>query len=156
VDEIVDLSTIIEGLTTDGQSVKISRIHVAIRAGCTEVFSLQPVVVQTAGTVTDTVDQTTGNLDALLASAINDVFGSQVIGNWITSKAKPGSYDEMVEIDFDIPSNVLGILNKETETERLQNLILALVGYGRSVQVTAIDVAYTIYYVLVRKSIILR
>jgi hypothetical protein len=126
-------------------------------------FMVCPVVVQTAGTFTDTVDLTGDDIAADLSSAINDEFGFQFIGNPKTSTIRiitdDGGieYHHVMELNFDIPSNVLALLNKEQNTERLQSLLIGLVGrYISASEAITVDCMYYIDFIIKSKGITIR
>lgn len=129
------LTATAEGLVSDGQKPIIKNWKVTMRAqsGAEDFFSLNPMIVQTNGTFTDTDDQAVTTQAGLLDGAINDEFGFQKVGSSRVSKVKtpldagatPHTY---VETQFDLPRNVINLLNKEVSTERLQSLLLGVTG----------------------------
>jgi hypothetical protein len=126
---------------------------------------IQPIIVQTAGTFTDTV--ALGPLysnAAILDACIDDVFGY----NRITQRALVGkrmppdvghaapAYIFAAETTIDLPAHVRELLNKETETERLQTLYLGLTGQGVNGDTLNVYCVIDILYTEQKKSIVIR
>jgi ribosomal protein S25 len=122
------------------------------------------LAVQTNGTVTDTVDRAEAVVDKILDAAIDDVFGYQLLSNFKLSKTMPidsgystSTSNTMVEMSVILPPNLLGLINKEVETERLQNLYIVLVGsFNVNNQAINIFKSFEVDYTNVRKTITLR
>jgi hypothetical protein len=143
----------------DGQTPKISKIRISVRVALATADTpgiIFPVIVQTAGTWADTIDLAVSKtVTELLADSINDVFGVQVFQGNVGRMLPDGSYGH--EFTIEVPGNILQILNKEAETERLQNLHFGLVGLAQtSTDVMNIRMVAEYHYELVRKSVILR
>jgi len=165
VTAVKNLSTLVEGiLALEGAKPKVQSIQVQLRAYSEENFTLSPFIVQTAGTITDTVDIDAYIQDLTLDPAIDDVFGFQSLGITRNAKRVPSmdasgaSGKELaIETTILIPGNVLEIINKEAETERLQNLYLVLITRPKSNnQVIEINTLMVTDFVVVRKGIVLR
>jgi hypothetical protein len=159
------LHNLIEGiLSVDGYKPKVSSIKIHLRMYSEQVFSIQPIVVQTAGTFSDTVDNANSVVETLLNDAIDDVFGYQRIGNVSTAKRVPtsdassSSGTELgIQRTVEIPGNILGILNKEVETERLQALYFGFVGImTANTQNITVESCVEVTYSTISKKIILR
>jgi hypothetical protein len=97
-----------------------------------------PVLVQTAGTFSDTVDIANSAIDEILDQAINDKYGSVKIGTWKFSKQSPGdnptsdaSLMQEIAYDFDLPPIALQILQREQNAESLQLLKFGVVANAR-------------------------
>jgi hypothetical protein len=121
-------------------------------------------VVQTTGTWTDTVDINQYIIDKILDSCIDDVFGYQLLGDKSVSRRVPTNaatsatgLEFAVQRCVEIPGNLLQILNKESETERLQSLFFGVVGNAITAsQVIHLKWFTEIHFVGVAKKIILR
>jgi hypothetical protein len=164
VESLDELSDYIDGLTTDGQRAQISSMHISFRSYSQYTFAVLPIYVQTAGTLTDTVDQTVQNVDEIINTACSDVFGVQLAKPfWLQARNVPGDDPSNtaantfgVELEFDIPKFLIDILNKENETERLQNLHFACLGYSDNTVGISFHVAITTRYSLKTKNVVLR
>jgi hypothetical protein len=161
------LTAIAEGINNEGMKALIKNIKVYLVAKCTtedEFFFIQPLVVQTAGTFTDTDDQTIqDSISEQLDPCIDDEFGYQKIGNLRRAKLlKSGTAADVssrykIESQFDIPRNVVNLLNKEQSTERLQNLILGITGGCINTTATIeVITLYDISYSIMKKGITIR
>ena len=98
----------------------------------TSLWAVIPVIVQTDGTFTSTTDLATSEINSALDSAINDVFGFQKLQNVrvckvinVTDDGGVG-WNQEVQINMDLPRNILNLLNKQNQTERLQDIYLGL------------------------------
>lgn len=156
-----DLHTLVEGiLSTDGYRPLVKSLRIHLQVFSQYPFEIQPLFVQTAGTFTDTVDIATGVTEAIVNSAIDDVYSIQKTGTMNMALKMPGEgggYSFCFKRTIDIPANILQLLNKEIETERLQDLYSALVGTCRSNnQAYTIEVLTEINYTTVSKKIVLR
>lgn len=149
--------------TNDGQKPKVSSIKFHLRIYSRYTFGICPIVVQTAGAFTDTVDIDSYNIDEILDSAVDDVFGYQVVSPCGLAKRVPTDDSTAVGLNFgiqrtvEIPGNILQIINREVESERLQALIFGFVGFGTMANQTLnFERSIEIDYVGVSKKIILR
>jgi hypothetical protein len=118
-------------------------------------------VVQTAGTWTDNPNNVSRIIAEMLDTDIDDVFGFQKLRGQMVSKrmrtdAGGSGAVQGMEFTLNIPSNLLLLLNKETETERLQNLYLGCVGLGDVGDVVGFRVFDEIEYTEQRKNITIR
>lgn len=168
VENMNSLYSILETLisTTDGIKPHVKRIRFFIRAHVSTSdapFLGQLVVVQTNGTFTDSVNLSGREISTILDSAIDDDFGFQFIGEPKVSVVKNVSDDGglelhyLYEVQVDIPQNLINLLNKETHTERLQDLYMALVGVTSGTSdVILLKHFYIVDYVETRKSITIR
>jgi hypothetical protein len=158
------LHDIIEGIRSgDGLHMLCKQILFHVRIDSVLPYWVLPVVVQTAGTFTDSVNLASHVIAELLDSAIDDVFGYQrlsptgKVGR--RSPVDDGSSEPTYCVEFTItlPANVLQTLNKETETERLQDLILGLVGFSNSTsqQINA-KLYVEVHYIEKQRNIVLR
>jgi hypothetical protein len=163
IESLGDLHTIVENLgsASDGIRKKINKFLIHVRMYSNEQFAVQPLAVQTAGTITDTVDLSGHEADQNLDTAIDDLFGFQKLSpNWKQSRKVPhfdATYDFGCEFTIEIPQHLRNILNKEAETERLQNLyaVLHIIATQNS-QVIRLDVLREIEFYGERKNIVLR
>jgi hypothetical protein len=62
---------------------------------------------------------------------------------------------EIIETTITLPAKVLNILNKESESERLQDLYLGYVGIGDTLTLI-VKTVYAIEYTEVRQKIVIR
>lgn len=142
-DELVDLTDIPENfLGSDTIHPIIKGMKAFFRISSTndlaKHFSVWPVIVQTAGTFTDTVNSEEREVASIVNGCVDDEFGLLPCGGNRMSKLIAMSDDSglnfttVIETQFDIPRNIINLLNKEVNTERLQKLKLALVGVGES------------------------
>lgn len=152
-------------LAADGQKAKCSRIVAHFRVTSESVFSVAPIIVQTAGNFTDTVDLASGIVDVNLDSCIDDVFGYLLQGNILpvarripSSDSTAASGQEMGrEFAYQVPGHIIQLLNKEVETEKLQNLFLGLYGVAAgNNQLIYIEIDLLIEFIGTRKTIIIR
>lgn len=154
---VEDLTTILEGLSTDGVKPIVKKIRFLMHAYSTTATN-HPVIcygiVQTAGTITDTVNLNEENaISTNLASCIDDEFGFQLVNQPKGSKLAPndGATHTMEIIqNLDVPQNVINLLNKEVNTERLQGL--NLVAYGVQLQTGTTVLRPTMYIEWIERS----
>ena len=167
VSNFQNLHTAIEGiLAADGQKAKVASVSFHQRMYSESVFHYLPLVVQTVGTITDTVDIAASDiLDVNLDACINDVFGFQRLRNVTQVARRVPSEDASgaagleygVQTTVMIPGNIIQLLNKESETERLQNLFfVGYIGCTENNQVISIKTWIEISFTGVRKKIVLR
>lgn len=163
--EIVNLHTTIEAISgADGKQIQVSDIRIHLRIYSEEELNLPycilPVIVQTAGTWGANFDLALNTVRQLLDNSIDDVLGYYALGSFRVSKHMPSfdSHIKGIEITISIPQHILQLLNKETETERLQSLLVGVVGKAGSVAAQNIELtAYTeIFYTERRKNIVIR
>jgi hypothetical protein len=122
--------------SVDGNKIKISsyRIRIQLFGEGLAPFSCQPFIVQTAGNFTDQVNLAERKASDLLAHAVDDVFGYDLLGNTRFSKVMPSGAGTVaatlfgVETTITLPAKILQILNKESESERLQDLYMGILG----------------------------
>ena len=151
---------VLEAISSDGVKPHVSSMEVILRleeqvAG-SKKFAIQPVVVQSAGTFTDTVDQNVSTIDEALDAAIDDEFGYQKIGSIRNSKIHPFSGLDQIETKVQIPRNLINLLNKEVSTERLQSLILGIVGHAEITGTIVCTWIGVVNYIETRKGITIR
>jgi hypothetical protein len=135
-EEFQDLHSLAETIGgTDGKTIYVHAIelHIRVYSGDGDsTFVITPVVVQTAGNLVDTANLAARSVHELLNGACDDVLGYQVLGPSSVARKIPddatNAYHWGVEITRQVPGNLLQILNKEVETERLQSLHVGLVG----------------------------
>lgn len=163
------MTSLVEDITpNDGEYAHITKMRVYLRLyslNLTSPYLACPVVVQTAGTFTDTVDQ---NLNPptyymSLDGAISDEFGFQKLqeakASGIINITDDGGNELHQTMNFilNIPQNVIRLLNKEANTERLQDVYLGLVGIAiASTASFAYNLIIETEYVLKSKGITIR
>lgn len=165
VSNVVNLNTLVETTVgTDGKRALVSKMTWFCRFYSSKNFLFIPLIVQTAGTVSDTVDLDFNTIRQSLDSAISDVYGYQTLGNFRFPKRVPADdYTSSspehfgTELTLELPQNIRQLLNKETETERLQDLYFVIVGLatGNSQQID-LNTAVEIQFVESRRAIVIR
>lgn len=162
VEVIQNLHTLIETISgSDGVQIHVSGITIIIRLreDSDEPFVYLPVVVQTVGSFASQVNLVQDRVEEMIDVATDDVFGYHPLGNIRGSRSSPniGTNAQKSEITLQLPQHLLALLNKETETERLQNLHLALVGKTDSVGASLVGECYlAVEFTEMRKSIVIR
>jgi hypothetical protein len=153
------LQNIIESIRSeDGIHMDVKTMTFNLRIYSEEPFLVVPVLIQTAGTVTETDDQTASVIGELIAATCDDVFGYDRLGPAKSARRVPtaDNDDYGLEISIPLPNYALQILNKETETERLQNLYIAICGKGTNAFAINLIVDTITEYREQRKTLILR
>jgi len=174
VENLANLHDLLETIRSeDGNQILASKIRISYRlyepeealVAQAQGYMVVPVAVQTAGTITDTVNLAIpSNIGTMLNTATDDVFGYQLLkkpADVSRTRAGPGNTGDSlftVESSVEVPGNLLFILNKETETERLQNIFFCLVGsFAKSTDPGfRVDIFIEIYYQETRKTIQIR
>ena len=163
-ENLKDLSALLESIAAlEGAKAQVSKLFITFRIVSKSNFAITPLIVQTAGTFADTVDSELKIIDKLLDAAIDDVFGYQRLQPMKVARKVPVNDNAVdteanfaLQFSLEIPSNVLQILNKESETERLQNIYLGLIGHARTLEPIDCVTYWNIDYKTVSKKIILR
>jgi hypothetical protein len=164
VDQIQDLHTLLETLTGgDGVAINVKAITFHYVAESSLNFWIKPVAVQTAGAFADSINLAQREIGELIDAAVDDVFGYQELqggGKW-ASPAPPagtsGSQLYVSRFSVQIPGNLLHLLNKESETERLQTLYVGLVGLTeQNAQTITYNCVTEVRYSVARKPIVIR
>jgi hypothetical protein len=161
-DNEISLHAAVEGIRSgDGIHIKVKTFTINIHIYQTvslDPMIIYPVVVQTAGIFSDSSAIDAEVVDEILDPQIDDVFGYQILQRRITKRVRNGTaVQQGLEIRLQLPTNIVQLLNKETETERLQNLYFGIIGYRYDPTDTAtIQVSYEIDYIEERKSITIR
>lgn len=164
-ENLVNLHSMIEAISgADGVQIQVSamRIHIRlyIESEVQDAFCIIPVIVQTVGTWTSTADLANNTIRQMLDSCIGDVLGYTPLGSLRVSKLLPthDSHISGMEFTLSIPQHILQLLNKETESERLQHLLVGLVGkFEHQDNANLIGTAYVeSLYTERRKSIVIR
>lgn len=134
VSNVINLHSMSEALTGvgDGVRVDLKKIRISFRSLESSTpafyFTILPVLVQTAGTLSDTANLSVGVCDSMIASACDDVFGVESLGPVRTSKAYADTSAVFCDFTVEVPQKFLQLLNKEHKSERLQDLYFAIVG----------------------------
>jgi len=164
VEFLTSLVTLQEALRSgDGNLCKIRKFTVHLRLYSTETFIIQPFIIQSAGSLTDTANLNDGSVDTVVDSGVDDDFGLTYVGQpkvatfipMDNGNAAP-TYSVGVSLQFDIPQNVLDILNAVSQSERLANLAVGFTGKACSNVAIYIRAYYAISYVEEVKSLVLR
>lgn len=171
---IGNLSTIIDGLSSEGQHALISNMKLNYLLTSewewdqhTGPMGIYFGILQTAGSVADSTSNSKAELTTL-DSMTNDVFGFQRISTMKMQESfyiSPKTAVVMADIQtmykskgqINIPQNVLALLNKENETERLQDLYLIAIVINIIPDTECmLDIVESIDYSLKRKKITIR
>jgi hypothetical protein len=99
----------------------------------------------------------------MLDGGIDDEFGFQIVGTPKVSRVKNVSDDngiethQVLEFTISLPKNIINLLNKESNTERLQSLIFGIVGLCSDAQGSiSLTGFYEIDFIERRKGITIR
>lgn len=158
----VILHSAIEGIRSveDGIQIQVSNFFLTLRLYADNEFMIFPVVVQSSAGLTDTGNLSNRTVSSLINDSINDVFGYHVLGSkFIVSKRMRGStaaIQQGIEVTIPLPPKILQILNKETESERLQELYFGFVGVNLSDQTIDYNCYEEIVYTERRKQLTVR
>jgi hypothetical protein len=166
VDGVKNLHVLIEDIesSVDGQTINVHAIRAHVRCVSQYYFGLQPIVVQTDGTITDTEDISANQHEYILGQVISDYFGYRCLMPYKMSKKVPDIStsgipgNTALEFTVEIPRFLINqIINKEVESERLQNLNFLLLGKSTAnSQTITTKVIFEVEFSLVRKDIIIR
>jgi hypothetical protein len=154
---IANLHSIIENISGgDGNQIVVKSVSLSVRIYDDDSYFIVPVFVQTVGTFSTTADITDSTISLMLDNAVDDVFGTWV-GPVRTARRKGGNDNYLVEFDQKLPQHLVNLLNKETETERLQNLSFGLVGktYTTTGALSG-RVGISVTYTVRRKDVVIR
>ncbi len=118
-----------------------------------------PVIVQTAGTFTDTVNLTYRTVEGVIDGCCDDEHG-QYAFPMVSIVKEPAvavaGFAAGARCRVRMPQHLLDILNSETQTEKLQSLIFAVVGSTTINKTFNIRTHYELKYTLVKRSILRR
>lgn len=164
---ICNLQTVLEQYRSDGQNLILKEVKWTFQAAVPDAgipfIGILPMVVQTAGNITDLVDATGDEVNSLLAAQIDDVFGSAKLSGWQWSRVKAAVFDDpdviyIAELvgTVSLPQQALQILSKEVSSERLQNLFLVAVHYGSAAMSIQLNSTIQMEFVETRKALVLR
>ena len=162
VEVIQNLHALIETISgSDGVQIKVSDIQITLRLeeDSDEPFVYIPVVVQTVGSFASQVDLVQDRVEEMIDVATDDVFGFHPLGTMRGSRSLPtiGTNAQKHEINVQLPQHLIALLNKETETERLQNLHFALVGKTHDISAELFGSCFiTVFFTEMRKGIVIR
>ena len=152
----IDIFSILNSslLSGDGQKVMLKEISVNMEFQMLDEVNLSklaviPFIVQTAGTFTSTQNLANSSLEELLDTCIDDEFGLYLLRDIVFSKVKlrdqSADYAQAnVRLTFKVPKHLLALINKEQQTERLQDLYIGfyLVPSGNNAVRTAVVAFY--------------
>lgn len=165
LDALFGLHTEVEAIGTanDGILALPRKMRISLLAFGLEPFAIKPYLVQTAGTITDTTDSTVESIDGLLDAAVDDNFGYRpLLKNVQVSKFVPdrngseADSDWGVLLNFDVPQDMLALLAKESDSERLQNLFTVVWLHGSAADTIYLRAWLEVEFVQHRKGIIHR
>lgn len=161
-----NLHSLISGINDeDGNRKVISEVQFIMRAYVADsaIFGLQPVIVQTAGNWSNTINLAQRTFDTALAASIDDVFGYDRLGGMRFSKAKPtgdgtlATLIQSIESNVTLPAKFIQILNKEVESERLQDLFFGFVGLSLNTGLTIyIYLQIVVQFIEQRQKVVIR
>ena len=162
-ENLLSLSTIMESIAAlDGAKAQVKSIRINIRMYSGSVFGIVPLIVQTAGAFTDNNNIAFSTISSI-DDQIDDIFGFQILREFQMSRRVPTSDPTVdtgntnaIETTLILPQNIVQILNKESETERLQDLYLGFVGWSLEAKQTLVYSISDFKYNVVAKRIILR
>lgn len=157
------LHQVIESIRAgDGIKLKVSKIDIHIRmygSGGNNPFTVTPCFVQTAGVVTENDDVDALIVGEVLDVCIDDVFGF-VQQQTRCSRRVRGSttaIQQGVEFTLSVPPHLVNLLNKETETERLQDLHAVVIGHRNTANdVIDVQTITEVHYTEERKTLTIR
>lgn len=141
-----NLSTTLDSLPdADGKRAIVKSYKILVQLYSYGAFNVTPAVVQTAGTLTEGLAASNlSKINELLDDRIDDDLGYQILsqtrqGIPVMSVWNGASffYHYRCSLIIDIPKKIINLLNKESQTERLQELLCVL-----CVQLTASQTLY--------------
>lgn len=165
-EEIANLHTLMEAINSgDGSKIKITQMKIHLRVYSDEPFAIAPLIVQSAGTFSEVKDVADNIVDIVLDAAVDDMYGSQMLGPTSVARrtpvndptSSPQTMTFAIEVTRLLPGNLLNIINKELETERLQSMRLGY--FAKQGPAASMISVYTIIetdFVTVRKGIVTR
>jgi hypothetical protein len=160
VANFLNLHTHIETiLGVDGSRPLIKRIVFHIRMYADDHFMSRFLAVQTAGTVSDNDNATPALTAVMIAANCDDVFSFIPLGPMRMSRRIPStvaSDNRASEFTIVLPQHLIQLLNKEVETERLQDLKLVAVGRSTNGTVITIEYGIEVEFIEVRRNITIR
>lgn len=141
IEEISPLSNVLESLCGDGEQAKLKRVLVC--ADINEAHSGIGVNLQgafyilqtTDGAFTHSFNEDDFIVDDLFDSTVSDEFAIQRLTDFKTAVFTGGwtsTYFYQARWRFELPQRILRLLEKEQNTEKLQNLYLMFVGYSHA------------------------
>jgi hypothetical protein len=161
---ITNLHATIEAIRAaqDGIQIRVSKVLLHLRTTSLEAFAIQMLAIQTGGTFTDNPNETEGDVGSMLEGNIDDVFGYDYLSPSYKVARKGPSTDGaaaatfLIEATFPIPNKLLMLLNKETETERLQDLLVGFIGHGSNGDTVFYKCFIEFHYVEEQRDIVIR
>lgn len=151
-----------EGILAKVKNWKVDAVirHV-VPTAFTTVCTVWAMAVQTAGTITEATDLSGPLFDDILDGQVDDVFAWRLLGKSATGRlctvvADNSSLVAEARLSFNIPSDILALLHKEAETERLQSIYLVLLVYHSVAGAVQIQGHSTISWIGVRKTLTFR
>lgn len=160
-----DLHSIIGTLngSVDGQELTIKKILIHFRIKADDIETVLPVLVQTAGTWSDTQGIISGIDQEILDQSIDASFGYYPLSkNVKVLRQAPGDTTGIAEAHIseftcEVPQHIVQLLNKEAETTRDQTISYGLVGWdGTTDLFLYVTSIVEIDFVKVRKGITIR
>lgn len=163
---MINLNTLIDTISSlsGGNKIQISNIQVKLRAeaAANKFFCLQPLLVQTAGNWTDNVS--TGQLiyEMVLDNSIDDLFGYDLLGDIRVSKIRPtgdgttATLVQSIETQFTLLPKHLLILNRHSDSERFQDLLLGFIGLEEGTNIILFHGIIQVDFIEVRQKVIVR
>jgi hypothetical protein len=149
----------------DGEMAQIENYKVSMRVTSNVLaFAIKPFIIQTAGTFTSQSNLSERRVHTMLDGSIDDEFGYQPTAAARMSVAMPIDQGHVApslrisgaEFEFTLPKRVIQLLNKETQTERMQTLYLGVIGIGPNGYSIVIRNFIEIRYIIVAKGLVIR
>lgn len=122
-------------LSGDGVSVVIDEITIKLhltQIASNETFVIIPFIAQTAGTLTTTSGLANDQITEVIDGVCDDEFGLELLHNdFIMSRVGERDFDsdthhQVLSYSTKVPKRLLNLINKEQQTERLQNIYFGL------------------------------
>lgn len=147
----------------DAETAKVHKLKISVDCYSIAPFAARALVAQTAGAISSAAQSTQRNLSAALDVACNDVLAFEAVTPLKTSRIKTSLHDgsniiSYHTINFEITMNpkLINLMNKESQTERLQSLYFVLVVQGTMAESVAITQGFSWEYRNISKQISIR
>lgn len=131
-ENVENLMTVTDSLSSpDGIQTQLSKLQYHFDLYCDDCFWLKPLVVQSNGTWTDTVNLADTNVHVALGDSINDVFSWEPAGPVRQARYfYNGGIKFNLRFTVNISKKFLDIINTHTEQERIVDIFFGLIGEG--------------------------
>ena len=136
------MTDVAEGLVTDGSKAVIRKFDITVLLDWKQTdgrssIQLALYAVQTAGVITNTYNITAQHVAPAVNAVCSDEFGlkkltefklGRVDGIWYDTNTNNEYLHHSIRHTVTVPQNLIALLNKESQSERLQNLQFVLIG----------------------------